>query len=213
MKGARVVVLTCVVALLATACTSGSDSGNSSSTRKRPSTSTTKPRDPGCRFIVAGEAKRQIPPADHLEYLTDAVAQATECYDKITFSFDRGNGSDLPPGYTVEYQEGPFTEGPTNAPVETLGTAFLLVTFQPVSESDGRLPGRAIKTYPGNLRLTLRDMKHVEIVRKLIEVPDSNPDDQIADNKIMWLIGLDVKRPFTVDAVNQPPRINVLIMN
>jgi hypothetical protein len=29
----------------------------------------------------------------------------------------------------------------------------------------------------------------------------------------VWLIGLDERRPFTVDAANHPPRVTVLVMN
>lgn len=211
MRAARVVSIACVIALTSVACT-GSNSEDLPK-KRRSTTQTTKPKGPGCRFIVANEARRHQPPADHLEYLNDAFAEPNVCYDKITFVFDRGNGSDAPPGYTVEYKEGPFTEGPNNNSVETLGTAFLVVTFEPTSQTDGRLPGRAITTYKGNLRLRLEGMRHTEIVRKLIDQPDSNPEDLVADDKVAWIIGLDVKRPFTVDAANQPPRVSVLIMN
>ncbi|MCJ7670737.1 MAG: hypothetical protein MUP67_01655 [Acidimicrobiia bacterium] len=38
------------------------------------------------------------------------------------------------------------------------------------------------------------------------------PNDP-ATSRVVWLIGLDSKRPFTVDASNQPPKISVLIMH
>jgi len=34
-----------------------------------------------------------------------------------------------------------------------------------------------------------------------------------ATSRVVWLIGLDSKRPFTVDASNQPPKISILIMH
>ena len=38
------------------------------------------------------------------------------------------------------------------------------------------------------------------------------PNDP-ATSRVVWLIGLDSKRPFTVDASNQPPKISILIMH
>jgi hypothetical protein len=38
------------------------------------------------------------------------------------------------------------------------------------------------------------------------------PNDP-ATSRVVWLIGLDSKRPFTVDASNQPPKVSVLIMH
>lgn len=38
------------------------------------------------------------------------------------------------------------------------------------------------------------------------------PNDP-ATSRVVWLIGLDSKQPFTVDASNQPPKISVLIMH
>ena len=49
----------------------------------------------------------------------------------------------------------------------------------------------------------------VEYISKLV---DATPDIH-TDDKIVWLIGLDSKRPFTVDAANQPPRVTVIVMH
>ncbi|MGI9153310.1 MAG: hypothetical protein ACR2IY_05480, partial [Rubrivivax sp.] len=78
---------------------------------------------------------------------------------------------------------------------------FLLVTFTPASQFDARDPARPIQTYKGNLLLALDTMHHVTMVRKLIDGPGT----------VIWLIGLDQKRPFTVDAVSNPPRVDVYI--
>jgi hypothetical protein len=142
-------------------------------------------------------------PPEHLVLLTDAYAVAEPCWDKIVFTFEP-TGADMPPGYTVGYQKGPFVEGDAGQfTVETLGDAFLFVTLTPASEYDASDPGRIKQTYPGNLRLTLNDMHHTEIVR-LIKENDG-------ENVVRWLIGLDTKRPFTVDAANNPPRVIVYI--
>jgi hypothetical protein len=146
------------------------------------------------------EERRATPTPEHLVLLTDASAVAEPCWDKFVFTFEP-TAVDMPPGYEVEYRKPPFVEGERDSPVETLGEAFLFVTMTPASQTDARDPGRPKQTYPGNLRLRLEDMHHAEIVRKLID----------GDGTVMWLIGLDEKRPFTVDAANKPPRVTVYV--
>jgi hypothetical protein len=163
---------------------------------------------------VAGTERRFTPFREDLVYLQEAVAGPATCYDKVTFVYDPGDGPDLPPGYLVEYRKAPF--GLEGVPTSTAGfkeaRAVLYVEVQPASATDARNPARPVQTYKGNLRLLLKDVEHVVIVEYLQKVPDLTPEDP-SDDRIVWLIGLDEKRPFTVDAANQPPRINVLIMH
>jgi hypothetical protein len=35
----------------------------------------------------------------------------------------------------------------------------------------------------------------------------------VSQQRVVWLIGLDTCRPFTVDAANHPPRVTIDIMN
>lgn len=158
-------------------------------------------KDLGCDNVVMSEERRSTAPPEHAVLLTDAVAVAEPCWDKITFTFEP-TGDDMPPGYEIEYQKPPFFEGENDQyTVETLGTAFLLLTMRPASQTDASEPGRPRQTYRGNLRLRLDGMHHTEIVRKLLDEED----------KVTWMIGLDEKRPFTVDAANRPPRVIVYI--
>ena len=205
----RAVVLACAAALALASCTAGSSSGNSAKAQKQSAKDAkraaqalerAKTRDPGCEFLVAREAKRTIPAAKDLVFLTDAVATPQPCYDKITFTF-QSTGADLPPGYDVEYQKGPILDGPSKKPAITLGTAYLVVTFTPAQSQDARNPGDIKHTYAGNQRLSLKNMHHTCIVNHLTD----------GDGTVIWLIGLDVKRPFTVDAYNNPPRVDVLV--
>ncbi len=160
-------------------------------------------KDLGCKNVVMSEEERTTTPPEHLVLLEDAYAVAEPCWDKIVFTFAK-TGVDMPPGYTVGYQKGPFVEGDAGQfTVETLGDAFLFATFTPASQYDTSNPGPVQQTYPGNLRLTLVDMHHTEIVR-LIKENDG-------ENVVRWLIGLDTKRPFTVDAANNPPRVIVYV--
>jgi hypothetical protein len=260
--------LACLVLLSACASQSGDSSTSATTTTTKPHHA---PQGPGCRFIVAGTGARSTPPGDKLLFLQDAVAQATTCYDKITFVFDKGDGPDLPPGYTVEYKKPPFLEG-----VHTSTEGFkearyvLYIEFRPVSTNDTRFPGRVRQTYKGNLRLGLKSMRHTVIVEWLKDAPPSLnattntttttksapatttttrakqkgkggststttttlapattvpaplpgptttttlPLNDPATSRVVWLIGLDSKRPFTVDASNQPPQVSIIIMH
>jgi hypothetical protein len=222
----RVAALTLVLSLSVSvlAACGGSSSDANASNEKQPdkrrsiTANAADPRD-ACEFIVAGTAKRSISaPGDGLPYLIDADAEPTPCYDKVTFLFDPGGGEDLPPGYTVEYRKKPF-DLPPGISTSTAGfkdAKFVLyVEITPASTTDVRNPRVKKDTYLGNLRLLLPDeIEHVNIVEWVDEVDkvDPTPDDQ-TDGRIVWLIGLDEKRPFTVDFANQPPRVSVLIMH
>ncbi len=202
-------MLALAVSCVLAACTPAGDSNSSAKTQTQSAKKArqaakalqrAKTRDPGCQYLVARTEKRTIaPPKDPL-FLTDAVAIAQPCYDKITFTF-QSTGADLPPGYTVEYHKGSVIDPTTKKPAITLGTATLLVTFQPAQSQDGRDPGNIKHTYAGLEHLQLRHMHHTCIVNHLTD----------GDGTVVFLIGLDVKRPFTVDAYNNPPRVDVLV--
>ena len=254
------------------ACSGGGSTSGAPTTTTTRAVASPGSKQAGCRFIVAATGRRfRKAPAD-LQYLQGAVAEPTECYDKITFTFDKGDGPDTPPGYTVEYREPPFIEGiRSSAEGFPDAKAILYVEFRPVSTSDRRFAGRAVLTYKGNLRLGLTGMAHTVIVEWLDKAPPALPEALVptvttttpptktstsktstsktstsktstststtapADaatptaptttlatveflpndptvTRVVWLIGLDSKRRFTVDASNQPSKISVLIM-
>lgn len=216
-RRAASLVIVVVLVAAAAACGGGGDSSSSGAERDAapaPSPGDRTIRGPACQFIVAGTERRFTRPLANTSYLESAIAEPTTCYDKITFVFNPGDGPDLPPGYTVEYREPPF--GYEGIPNSTAGfddaKAVLVVEFQPASTTDARNPARPIETYKGNLRLALVDVKHTVIVEWLSKLEDLTPETP-SDDKVVWLIGLDRKMPFTVDAANQPPRVSVLIMN
>jgi hypothetical protein len=203
-----------VVMLLVVAAACSGESNDASTSKTPKPTAVHKSKGPGCQYLVAAEGKRQTPSSDGLEYLKDAVATHTPCYDKISFVFDQGSSTtDLAPGYTVEYRKPPFapnfhstTEGFKPA------TAILYVEFRFASDFDGRRAGSGVQTYKGNQRLRLgRGIHHTVIVEWLKDLKDPTPENPL-DNKIVWLIGLDGKRRFTVDGASTPPHVNILIM-
>jgi len=154
----------------------------------------------GCAHVTMSDERRATPTPEYPVFLIDAVATAEPCWDKIVFTF-QPTVTDTPPGYEIEYRKPPFVEGPDNAPVDTLGTDFLWLTFKPASSTDASDPNHPLLTYRGNLRLRLADMNHTQLVRKIMD----------GDGTVSWLIGLDAKHPFTVDAANNPPRVIVYI--
>jgi hypothetical protein len=228
----RVAPLAVVVALAAmSACASSADDQSTArkGSAKRHAVPTRLTADnPGCQYIVTGTEKRSTTPSTDLEYMTGAVAEPAACYDKVTFEFDKGDGAGLPPGYTVEYRKKPFgLTGPDGKAIATSTGGFkevkavLYVEMQPTSTQDHRNPRRSIDTYPGNLRLLLKGMKHVVIVEWVQKLPESLPSPTTTTSsaapvvqRVVWLIGLDQKRPFTVDYASEPnPHVSVLIMH
>lgn len=208
---ALVGALACLLAVGAACAGGGGD--EAAPTRSNDAASRQDDQGPGCRHIVASEGRRFRRPGTNLIYMVDAVTEPLVCYDKISFIFDPGDSPDLPPGYVVEYREPPFVEG-INTTTEGFdeATAYLYVEMQPTSTVDLRFAGSGRRTYRGNLRLSLdKAIQHTVIVEWLDKVEDLTPEDP-TDDKIIWVIGLDEKRPFTVDSANQPPRINILVM-
>jgi len=203
-----VVALVCVLAIGA-ACANDTTSTKAAPRKTEHRTNA----GPGCEHIVASTGKRFRRPSKNLIYMVDAVAEPTACYDKITFVFDPGDFPDLPPGYIVEYRKPPFVEGITTT---TEGfkqaKAVLYVEMQATSDVDRRFAGSGRQTYKGNQRLGLEGMTHTVIVEWVKDYKDTTPDDP-TDDKLIWVIGLNKKVPFTVDSANQPPRVSVLVMH
>jgi hypothetical protein len=224
MRGTRALVL---VALLVAAAACSGESHDANAQRKRSDRAANraqKRNDPGCRYIVADTGERSTESNDILDYLSDAVAVPETCYDKITFTFEPGDNTDLPPGYTVGYRKPPFAKDPEGKDISSTTEGFgdakaiLYVEFRFASDFDGRLSGSGRQTYRGNQTLRLESccgpppkMHHTVIVEWLKEYVNDTPENPI-DNKLIWLIGLDGKHEFTVDSASQPPHISIYVM-
>jgi hypothetical protein len=215
----RFVALAATLTLVASACFGGGGGGATRASRRRGSS---KGSDPGCQYVTASTLARKIPPrVDKAEYLIDATAQSTVCYDQITFVFQPGDAANLPPsvapavyppGYTVQYKQPPYAPGLTSSAESLPGVhAILEVTLSPASELDVRKSGNPTQTYKGNLRLELKGLRHTQIVELLDTFPQPSPDPNAS--VIVWLIGLDSKRPFTTQSAIEPPRVSILIPN
>ncbi len=209
----RFVALVATLTIVATACF-----GGGGTTTQKPRGGGSNGGDPGCGSVAASTLARKSPPrVDKTEYLTDATAQPTVCYDQITFVFDPADATNLPPSvaasvyppsYTVQYKTPPFAPN-LNSSAESLPGvhAILEVILAPASEVKA-----GNQTYKGNLRLLLpTQIQHTKIVELLNTYPQPSPDPN--QSVMVWLIGLDSKRPFTTQSAIEPPRISVLIPN
>ena len=157
--------------------------------------------DAGCQYIVAHTEKRTTPAPEDLEFLIGATVTSEPCWDRITFVFEP-TGAMVPPGYEVEYRDPSTFVEANGGRLPTLGDAFLHVTFTPAQSYDRR-NSRVIQKYLGNTLLLIpSDVRNIKIV--------AHRDD--GDGTVQWFIGLDSKRPFTVDAASNPPRVSVLVM-
>jgi hypothetical protein len=215
----RFVALVATLTVVASACFGGGGGGSAKPKRQSGSSSND---GPGCQFVTASTLTRKVAPrVDKAEYLIDATAQSTVCYDQITFVFQPGDAQNLPPNvapsvdppsYTVQYKQPPFAPGVKSTAEALNGVhAILEVTLQPASVTDLRKPGSSTQTYRGNLRLQLTGMRHTQIVELLDKFPQPSPDPNAS--AMVWLIGLDSKRPFTTQSAIEPPRVSVLIPN
>jgi hypothetical protein len=214
----RFVALAATLTLVASACFGGGGGGANGAKRGGGSSGG---NSPGCQFVAASTLTRKVPPrVDKTEYLTGATAQNTVCYDEITFVFDPGDAANLPPSvapsvyppsYTVQYKQPPFAPGLTASAESLSGVhAILEVTLTPASGTDMRKG--TTQTYKGNLRLQLpTGIRHTLIVELLPTFPQPSPDPNAS--VMVWLIGVDSKRPFTTQSAIEPPRVSILIPN
>jgi hypothetical protein len=101
-------------------------------------------------------------------------------------------GSDIP-GYTITYASPPFTSDASDKPVDVPGNAFVNVRIAPGSGYDYVANKR---TYTGPMRVPVSGTNHV---RSIVETGDF-------EGVLNWVIGLDSKRPFSVQATATPQR-------
>jgi len=183
------------VALLAVACDggNGSEVKTESTTSSSAVTSTTAtPSTGSCSVPGADTATKATTIEGEVALLTAVRTGAQPCADRVVFDF-RGP---TPPGYVVEYQPGPFTFGESGEPLAIAGRAFLVVRLEPASGVDLTDPAAA-PTYDGPASITPTGLAHVAEIRRLSDF----------EAQMVWVIGLDTVRPFTVDTLTAPSRV------
>ena len=112
-----------------------------------------------------------------------------DCVDHVIFDFT-GKGTD-PPGYTVTYGTAPFVGDASGAPIAVAGSAFVVVKVKPGYGYDFET-GK--QTYNGPKSVPVGHTNHV---RAIVETGDF-------EGVLTWVIGLDTKRAFSVQATGTP---------
>jgi hypothetical protein len=137
-------------------------------------------------------------------FLVDArVTRLDECADQVIWEF-RADGRQLPPGYTVEYAPGPFSDFTSGDEFEPGGDAYLVVRFPRVGTVELTGPEGAQDfetTYNGRESIDPSGMNHLQEAR-IVQGPEG---------VTQWVVGLDSKRPFSVDASTGPPKVVLTI--
>jgi hypothetical protein len=130
--------------------------------------------------------------------LTKVSETGAHCVDHVAFDFVP-KGTDIP-GYTVTYASPPFTSGDSGASIHVSGSAFVSVRIAPGYGYDF-LAGKP--TYTGPKSLPVSGTNHV---RSIVETGDF-------EGVLTWVIGLDSKRPFSVQATATPQRLLVVTIS
>ena len=128
-------------------------------------------------------------PTQQASLLTNVQILGDACVDHVVFDYT-AKGSDLP-GYTVSYASPPFTSDASGAPVPVAGSAFVRVKVQPGYGYDFET-GKTTYTGPKSIPIT-----HANYVKAIVETGDF-------EGVLTWVIGLDSKRPFSVQATGTP---------
>jgi hypothetical protein len=138
------------------------------------------------------------PTAAQPSLLTNVHELGDGCVDHVIFDFT-GKGTD-PPGYSLTYGTPPFVADGSGAPVSIAGNAFVVVKVKPGYGYDFETGTR---TYNGPKSVPVVHANHV---RAIVETGDF-------EGVLTWVIGLDAKRPFTVEATGTPRHQLVVTMS
>ncbi len=96
-----------------------------------------------------------------------------------------------PPGYTITYGNPPFVQDASGKSVTVKGSAFIVVRVSPGYGYDFE---HGTPTYTGKKHIVPAGANHV---KEIVETGDF-------EGVLTWVIGLDTKRPFTVQATGAP---------
>jgi len=185
MPAARRALVATLLISAAACSTASDDTGASETTRPGATTSTAS-----C-LGHSSTVRRHTPAGSGDVFLVDArVSRLDDCVDQITFEF-RSGGRPLPPGYSVEYGNGPFVDFTSGDEFEPAGEVYLVVRFPKTAVFAPGLPDEPPEpTYTGRESIAPSDMNHLQEARIV----------QGSEGAIQWVIGLDSTRPFNVDA-------------
>lgn len=198
------------IALIVTACLAfvvagcgGSSGKQTVSTDTTVSGSTTAPSSPDtttttvelsttslpCQPIPIPTTPVVSPVAGSASMLTDVQELGDHCVDHVIFDYT-AKGTD-PPGYTVTYGSPPFSNNASDTPTPVAGNAFVVVTVKPGYGFDFET---GTPTYTGPKSVPIGHTNHVKAI---VETGDF-------EGVLTWVIGLDSKRAFSIQATGTP---------
>ena len=142
-----------------------------------------------CQPIPVPKTPVQSPVAGPDVYLRSVDQRVDTCVDHVIFGFR--NSASAPPGYTITYGSPPFAQDGSGTPIPVRGRAFIVVKVQPGYGFDfvTNQP-----TYTGPRRIPFQRANHVT---EVVETGDF-------EGVLTWVIGLDSKRSFSVEATGAP---------
>ncbi|MCC7076180.1 MAG: hypothetical protein IT198_03560 [Acidimicrobiia bacterium] len=201
-------VLACCVALLACGngdtSTAGDESGtestSSTTTGAAATTTTTDPSraDEARPADASFDCNEQTGGNDGSWHLVSVREAAHTGYDRVVFEFRATDSAPTGvPRYVVSLRDPPYTEDPSDEPLDVPGTTAIGVTFLNASGVD--LSGsEPVVVYTG-AREIVTDRTPLSSV---VEAGDF-------ENTMTWLLGLDARHCFDVMTLDDPPRIIV----
>jgi hypothetical protein len=143
---------------------------------------------PSCEPLSGGSlTQKKSPPEMNpvTVYLTGVSITRQPCTGNVAFTFEGSHA----PGYDVSYQPASTAkvEDASGKPVEVAGNAFLVVKLSPAMTA--KIEGDQVtKTYTGASKLSGQSP-----IAEVVKTGDF-------ESVVTWVIGLDQKRPFTVDS-------------
>ena len=190
-----VAIIGCCGALLLGACGGSDKTTVSTQPTASPGASTTSTTvelsttSLPCQPLPVPTTPVTSPTAAQAALLTNVQELGDGCVDHVIFDFD-GKGTD-PPGYSVTYGTPPFVGDGSGEPIAVAGTAFVVVKVDPGYGYDFAA-GKS--TYTGPKSVPVDKTNHV---RAIVETGDF-------EGVLTWVIGLDTKRAFSVQATGTP---------
>ena len=163
---------------------------SSSTPSSSPSVTDVFPTQPlPCQSVPVPSTPVTSPAPSGAVLLTNVQRKGDSCVDHVVFAFTSKTSD--PPGYSITYGKPPFTQDASGQSVTVKGSAFIVVKVSPGYGYDFE-NGRP--TYTGSKHITPADANHVT---EIVETGDF-------EGVLTWVIGLDSKRAFTVQATGSP---------
>jgi hypothetical protein len=142
-----------------------------------------------CQSVPVPATPLKSPAPSGAVLLTNVLRKGDSCVDHVVFEFTSKTSD--PPSYTITYGTPPFAQDGSGKRVAIKGSAFIVVKVSPGYGYDFQ-NGRP--TYTGKKHITPAGANHVQ---EIVETGDF-------EGVLTWVIGLDSKRAFTVEATGSP---------